>query len=167
MENCYGQSLKFASCWGWRNDGRHQSLFAGAVVRPAFTLVQEGGPPMTAPRMRKTPKPSRVSGAFQNQPIDGRPVFTGTENPRHLRVITVLLRRPVSREELDSVAGASNSPELVAELRRRGLTVDCKRILFIDRDGKPCRPGVYSLTEADRRKLYRWMASRQGVTTHG
>lgn len=121
---------------------------------------------MTAPRTRKAPKPSKVSGAFQNQPVtDGTPVskFTGTENPRHLRVITVLMRRPVSREELDSVAGASNGPELVAELRRRGLTVDCERILFTDRDGKPCRPGVYSLTESDRRKLYRWMASRTRI----
>lgn len=112
---------------------------------------------------KKSPAPTKTQRDFQNQPAaDGTPVskFTGTENPRHLRVITVLMRRPVSREELDSVAGASNSPELVAELRRRGLTVHCERILFIDRDGKPCRPGVYSLTESDRRKLYRWLASR-------
>ena len=84
--------------------------------------------------------------------------FTGTDNPRHLRAITVLIRRPVSRQELDSVAGASNSPELVAELRRRGLDVPCERINFIDRDGYPCRPGVYSLSPADRRKVYQWQA---------
>ena len=103
----------------------------------------------------KAPAPTRMEAKF-----------AGTENPRHLRAITVLLRRPVSRKELDSVAGASNSPELVAELRRRGLTVDCERILFIDRDGKPCRPGVYSLTESDRRKLHKWMALR-GVEQRG
>ncbi|MBS4003005.1 MAG: hypothetical protein KGZ91_06490 [Afipia sp.] len=82
--------------------------------------------------------------------------FTGTDNPRHLRAIAALLKRPISRQELDSVAGAANSPELVAELRRRGLDVDCKRIDFIDRDGKKCRPGVYSLTAKGRRAFWDW-----------
>ena len=86
--------------------------------------------------------------------------FAGTDNLRHLRALTVLLRRPLPREQLDSLAGASNSPELVAELRRRGLDVPCERIRFIDQDGFPCRPGVYSLTIADRRKVYAWMAKR-------
>ena len=84
-----------------------------------------------------------------------------TDNPRHLRAIAALLRRPMPRESLDKEAGCSNSPELVAELRRRGLDVRCKRIKFIDRDGHPCRPGVYHLTESDQRKLNRWLASRQ------
>ena len=92
--------------------------------------------------------------------------FTGTDNPRQLRALTVLLRRPVPREQLDSVAGASNSPELVAELRRRGLKVPCERIRFIDRDGFACRPGVYSLTAADRRMIYAWMAKRQKEGKH-
>ena len=87
--------------------------------------------------------------------------FTGTDNPRHLRALTVLLNRPIPREQLDSVAGASNSPELVAELRRRGLDAPCERIKFIDRDGCKCRPGVYSFTASDRRMIYAWMAKRQ------
>lgn len=86
--------------------------------------------------------------------------FIGTDNPRQLRAITALLRRPLSRFELDGVAGATNSPELVAELRRRGLDVPCERINFTDRDGRPCRPGVYSFTQADRRRLHRWMTER-------
>ena len=87
--------------------------------------------------------------------------FSGTDNPRHLRAIAALLRRPMPRESLDKEAGCSNGPELVAELRRRGLEVPCKRIKFIDRDGHPCRPGVYHVTESDRRKLNRWLASSQ------
>ena len=87
--------------------------------------------------------------------------FSGTDNPRHLRAIAALLRRPISRKELDSVAGASNSPELVAELRRRGLDAPCERISFIDRDGFKCRPGVYSFTTGDRRAIYAWMAKRE------
>jgi len=86
--------------------------------------------------------------------------FIGTDNPRHLRAITALLRRPISRQELDSVAGASNSPELVAELRRRGLDAPCERIDFIDRDGNKCRPGVYSFTTYDRRVIHAWLATR-------
>lgn len=90
--------------------------------------------------------------------------FTGTDNPRHLRAIAVLLRRPVPREQLDSIAGCSNGPELIAELRRRGLGdehLPCERIRFVDRDGFTCRPGVYSLTEKGRRMIYAWLAKRQ------
>ena len=103
--------------------------------------------------MKKTPD---TTNAVSSAPTKRK--FTGTDNPRHLRAITALLRRPISRQELDSVAGASNSPELVAELRRRGLDGPCERIRFMDRDGCPCRPGVYSFTTSDRRKFYRWQA---------
>ncbi len=78
-----------------------------------------------------------------------------TDNPRHCRALALLLQRPAKREEIDSRAGCSNAPELVAELRRRGLDVPA-----LDRDGRACRPGVYHLTEADRRKVARWMYSR-------
>ena len=94
--------------------------------------------------------------------------FTGTDNPRHLRALTVLLRRPVSREELDHIAGCSNGPDLIAGLRCRGLGEEhlpCKRIKFIDRDGFTCRPGVYSLTEQGRRMVYAWLAKR-GSAAH-
>ncbi|MEO6321163.1 MAG: hypothetical protein ABIR56_10795 [Polaromonas sp.] len=106
----------------------------------------------------KTPRPAKAEQSAPNKRN-----FTGTDNPRQLRALTVLLRHPVPREQLDSMAGASNSPELVAELRRRGLDVPCERIRFIDRDGFACRPGVYSLTIADRRKVYAWMAKRGGT----
>ncbi len=89
--------------------------------------------------------------------------FSGTDNPRHLRAIAALLRRPMPRESLDREVGCANGPELVAELRRRGLAVPCKRINFVDRDGFICRPGVYFLTEGDRRKLYRWQATRSAT----
>lgn len=103
----------------------------------------------------KTPDPTKAESSAPS-----KRKFTGTDNPRHLRALAVLLSRPMPREQLNSVAGASNSPELVAELRRRGLDVPCERIQFIDRDGCTCRPGVYSLTAADRRMVYAWMAQR-------
>jgi len=86
--------------------------------------------------------------------------FLGTDNPRHLRALQALLTRPIPRETLDKVAGCANGPDLIAELRRRGLELPCERIKFIDRDGNLCRPGVYSLLSTDRALLYRWMAQR-------
>ena len=90
--------------------------------------------------------------------------FTGTDNPRHLRVIQAVMTRPITREQLDDVAGASNGPDLVAELRRRGLDVPCERIRFIDRDGCLCQPGVYSFTSKDRRLIWAWQARMKKAT---
>ena len=107
----------------------------------------------------KTPRPTKAE-----QSAPSKREFTGTDNPRHLRAITVLLRRPVPREQLDSIAGCSNGPELIAELRRRGLGDDhlpCERVKFTDRDGNLCRPGVYSLTKKGRRMVYAWLAKRE------
>lgn len=120
--------------------------------------------------MKKAPAPTKMQGAFQNHKQQRdfiKPArFQGTDNPRHFRAIAALLRRPMPRESLDKEAGASNGPELVAELRRRGLEVPCERIRFIDRDGYPCRPGVYSFTASDRRKFYAWQARMgKGSTT--
>ena len=76
--------------------------------------------------------------------------FSGTDNPRHLRAIEALRTRPMPREELDRRAGCSNAPELIAELRRRGLDCPCERVECYDRDGLKVRRGVYHLTPRDR-----------------
>ena len=110
----------------------------------------------------KTPEPPKENPSAPNSAK-----FTGTDNPRHLRAIAALLRRPLPRESLDTVAGCSNGPELVAELRRRGLELPCERINFVDRDGFICRPGVYFLTTADRRKVRQWQARRMQGGSHG
>lgn len=86
--------------------------------------------------------------------------FTGTDNPRHLRAIAGLMRRPMPREALDREASCSNSPDLVANLRRLGLEIPCTRIEALDKDGLPCRPGVYYLTYKDRLKIKRWLRER-------
>lgn len=86
--------------------------------------------------------------------------FTGTTNPRHLRVIQALMTRPLPRQQLDAVAGASNGPELVAELRRRGLELLCTRTKKKDRDLFDCWPGVYHFTQQDRRRVIQWIAKR-------
>ena len=86
--------------------------------------------------------------------------FLGTDNPRHLRVIQAATVRPISREHVDSVAGCSNGPDLIAELRRRGLQLPCTRTKRKDLDLFDSWPGVYHLTEQDRRKLNVWKRER-------
>lgn len=86
-----------------------------------------------------------------------------TDNPRHLRAIHALNTRPMPREHLDSAVGCSNAPELVAELRRRGLEVPCERVSDTDRDGLPIKRGVYYFTEHDRRKVSRWLSTRRRI----
>ena len=92
--------------------------------------------------------------------------FAGTVNPRHLRTIQALMTRPVTREHLDQIAGCSNGPELVAELRRRGLDVPCVRTRKKDRDLFDCWPGVYHFTKQDRRRVLAWISTRGGYS-HG
>lgn len=89
--------------------------------------------------------------------------FTGTTNPRHLRAIQALMTRPITREHLDQIAGCSNGPELIAELRRRGLEVPCVRTKKKDRDLFDCWPGVYYVTKQDRRRVLAWLAKRGGA----
>jgi hypothetical protein len=91
--------------------------------------------------------------------------FTGTDNPSHFRAINGLLRRPMPREHIDREAGCSNGPELIADLRRRGLSVPCDRVPVVDRDGREVMRGVYHLTATDRRKVREWQAVRGG--NHG
>ena len=112
--------------------------------------------------MKKAPAPTKTQGAFDTDYSSRDSIkparFQGTDNPRHLRFIAAVLVRPRRREDVDSIAGCSNGPELVAEVRRRGLDVPCERIRFVDRDGYTCRPGVYSFTDSDRRKFHAWQA---------
>lgn len=82
--------------------------------------------------------------------------FAGTDNLRHLRVIKALLTNPRPREEIDQIAGCSNGPELVAELRRRGLEIPCTRQTKVDRDGLNINPGAYYITQQDRKKISQW-----------
>ncbi|MCY1286330.1 hypothetical protein D9M68_297930 [compost metagenome] len=86
--------------------------------------------------------------------------FAGTDNPRHLRVICALMVRSRRREEIDRIAGASNGPDLIAELRRRGLETPCQRVPAVDRDGSIVRPGVYSFAPDDVKAIHTWQRKR-------
>lgn len=99
--------------------------------------------------------------------IVATPKFSGTRNPRQLRALVALLRGPVNREAMDRIAGSSNSPDVVARLRKKGLgkvdCLPCERRCRVDRDGRTVEPGTYTLTEEGRRRVLDWLA-REGMT---
>ncbi len=97
--------------------------------------------------MKRPPETLAGGGDREKQPA------FYTDNPRHLRALQSLLTRPQPREALDRAAGCSNGPDLVAELRRRGLEVPCDRTPCLDRDGNEVQRGIYHLTASDRRKV--------------
>jgi hypothetical protein len=73
--------------------------------------------------------------------------------PRRVRILRALLAGPHLREQLDRVAGSSNSPDDVAALRHGfGLNLPCQRQPGKDRDGQRCDPGTYRMTDADRER---------------
>lgn len=69
--------------------------------------------------------------------------------------------KPPHRLMLDIQGWRNETSTLTAAERGRGLEVPCERIEALDRDGNPCRPGVYRRTTADRAKLNRWVAQRE------
>ena len=115
--------------------------------------------------MRKPPRHDQAPGASEERESKhckstAPALFCGTDNARHLRVIQAVSVRPVPREELDRVAGCSNGPALVSDLRELGLELPCTRSRKLDRDLFPTWPGVYHLTERDRRNLNAWKRRR-------
>ena len=110
--------------------------------------------------MKNARHPEGLTSAREHGDSKARAAFLGTDNPRHLRVIQAVTVRPVPREELDRVAGCSNGPQLVSDLREMGLDMPCTRTKKLDRDLFACWPGVYHLTERDRRKLNAWKRQR-------
>lgn len=89
--------------------------------------------------------------------------FLGTSNPRHLRALKALMNGTVSREAMDRIAGASNSPHVIFELRALGLPgmacLVCERRGRKDRDGKAVRPGYYYLTAEGRQRVEAWLTA--------
>ncbi|QOY94974.1 hypothetical protein IM543_03485 [Massilia sp. UMI-21] len=83
-------------------------------------------------------------------------------NQRMIRLVRALLCGTVTREDADRIAGCSNSPDLIAEIRRLGLgRKHLVTTLFkvIDRDGRVSHPGRYSLTSEGHAMLTEWLNS--------
>ena len=85
----------------------------------------------------------------------------GFTTARQYRVIKALMQGPESREAVDRIAGASNGPAVVQQLRMLGYDIPCERVSHIDRDGLAGWHGVYSLSPQDRLRVREWLYQRR------
>ena len=67
-----------------------------------------------------------------------------------MRIICALATGARSREELDRIAGASNVPDAIAALRRKGLEIPARREPVRDCDGEIVYRGLYRFSDADQ-----------------
>lgn len=88
--------------------------------------------------------------------------FDGAHNPREFRFLQTVMHRHITREELDAVSGASNGPEIVNQLRGRGLEIPCYRLGTMDRDGSWVYRGLYALSHKDRSQIARALNGKGG-----
>lgn len=96
---------------------------------------------------------SRLAGRECQMSLPGLPSLSAlafhTENPREIRIICALASGPRTREELDAIAGASNVPDAIAALRRKGLAIPARREPVMDRDQAVVYRGRYRFTDLD------------------
>jgi len=70
---------------------------------------------------------------------------------------------PIWREDLDKAVGTSNSPQVISELRSKGLAIECSRIECYDRDGAAVFPGLYSLSHEAKCAFRAWLRSEARI----
>lgn len=68
--------------------------------------------------------------------------------------------RGVKREDADCIARASNGPDVVFQLRKRGIEIDTELRAFVTSDGDPSRYGVYHLQQQSRQELEELLRGR-------
>ena len=111
-------------------------------------------------------KPETVGAAIQAQSIARQSTinfttkkFIGTTNPKRIRTLLALVYRDwVSREDLDRLIGASNSPDAIMRLRRKyGLDIIMREVQAINRDGRHIWYGEYQLAYDDKVMVREWL----------
>lgn len=154
MDDFCGPCRKFGDYWGWRND--RPPVCDGVAHAALLLLLASGcnagfiaGTDFLGWKMKTPDTTKAVSSALNSVNSIKSPRFT----PRQQRALDALWTGPKMREALDRMAGCSNGPQLVRDLRDKGIDIDCVLIESIDRDGRPCKPGRYELTHTGRTTL--------------
>ena len=89
-----------------------------------------------------------------SKPLPSAPKQRKFTARQHRTLSALKSGRWIAREEIDSIAGASNGPEVIAQLRHTHLIeIDMQRVTVTDRDGLKARPGRYRLTSKGRETL--------------
>ncbi len=87
---------------------------------------------------------------------------------RENRVLCALIQTEkwISRESIDRIAGASNGPQVIKNIRLKITGHDgIKMVQFpaIDRDGRACRPGYYQLSTQGRERAINYLEMKHGL----
>jgi len=86
-------------------------------------------------------------------------------SPRLVRLLTALLRNPVWRIDADKIAGTTNAPHYIQELR--GIlgyeAIDTERVPVVNRDGNTSYVGKYHLLESSRPLALELLGARHGA----
>lgn len=102
----------------------------------------------------KTPDPTKAESSAPNS-ANFIPAVTLTKRQGRLLQALLIADTWIWREEVDRIAGASNGPQIIAELRQKVTGhdgIEMRQVDAADRDGKPCRPGQYRLSEVGRER---------------
>lgn len=92
--------------------------------------------------------------------------FVGGSSKPQARVLHEVIRRKLTRKQVDRIAAVSNGPDVIMKLRARGLELPCHRIPCIDREGAVTWYGVYIATAADIRKVRDFLAKPPDASSH-
>ena len=104
----------------------------------------------------KTPGPTKAEPSAPNSTNStAANSHTARLTPRQSRLIIALLQTQewISRESVDRIAGASNGPQIILELRRKVTGhdgIEMQKAEATDRDGRACKPGRYRLSTLGR-----------------
>lgn len=102
----------------------------------------------------KTPEQTEIHPSALDS-LNSKPMrFT----PRQLRTLDAFFAKPlawISRTSIDAISGSANGPQIIYELRQKigSDGIETKRIDAIDRDGRPCRPGFFRLSDKGRERI--------------
>lgn len=83
----------------------------------------------------------------------------GVISRRLVRLAATLAKGPVTREQTDRIAPASDGPHFIGALRRK---LDIDRIPFTTKDGEPSWYGRYTPTREERAKLMAFVIEQRG-----
>lgn len=69
----------------------------------------------------------------------------GLRSRSHILAVRLLARGPISRNDLDSELGVANSPNVILQLRRRGIAITMKMMGGTNRWGETVEFAQYTL----------------------
>jgi hypothetical protein len=117
----------------------------------------------------KTPGPTKAEPSAPNSANSTADTSRNARlTPRQSRLLVALLQANdwITRENVDRIAGASNGPQIVLEVRRKVTGYDgieMQKADATDRDGKACKPGRYRLSTQGRQRAAEWLARKEAA----